>query len=243
MTYVIIGMGLFLVAIGFVVNVKNARYLLSGYNTMSEENRKKVDIDSLIAYLRKFQVFLGLSLIVFGLALIWLFGEIAGALFLAIYPIVAYMYFIWDSRKFSRGLPHRWHWVSIIILVAALVFVGVLFASGLKEDKLLVAEDAIIVEGSYGSKLATTDIRSVVLVDSIPPIVMKSNGFAVGAIRKGYFKTRDGEVVRLILNSSQVPCILITLTTGEKIYYAAADVAGADIYDQIRVAFPEVVGE
>lgn len=241
MLYVIIGMGLFLLALGFIVNANNARYLLAGYNTMSEENRKKVDIHGLIRYLRRFQTFLGVTIIVFGLALTWIFGEVAGGLFLAVYPIVAYMYFIWDSRKFSPGLSRKGQWFALISLVATLAFLGYLFVQGLGEDKLLVGDNAIILEGSYGAELQAGDIRNVSLVDNLPPIAMKSNGFALGAIRKGYFRTRDGETVKLILNSNQMPCIQITLTTGEKIYYTAADVAAETVYDQIRGAFPEVV--
>lgn len=243
MIYVIIGMGLFLMALGFVINVNNARYLLSGYNTMSEENRKKVDIHNLIPYLRKFQVFLGTSLIVIGLLLVWLLGEVAGGIFLAVYPILAYVYFIWDSRKFSQGLKHTWHWVSTISLAATLVFLGFLFFQGLREDRLVVAENLLILEGTYGGEFRARDIRNVSLVDNLPPIAMKTNGFALGAIRKGRFRTRDGEIVKLVLNSNQMPCVLITLTSGEKIYYTASDVQGEAIYDQIRGALPGVAGD
>jgi hypothetical protein len=44
MIYAILGTSLLFVAIGFIVDEKNAKYLLSGYNTMNEEDRQKVDI-------------------------------------------------------------------------------------------------------------------------------------------------------------------------------------------------------
>ena len=48
MIYVIIGMSVLFVAIGFLVTERNAKYLLAGYNTMSEEERKKpVPMDKL----------------------------------------------------------------------------------------------------------------------------------------------------------------------------------------------------
>lgn len=240
MVYVIIGMGLFFVALGFIVNVKNARYLLSGYNTMSEENRKKVDIHSLIPYLRKFHIFLGVSLAMIGLLLTWLIGDIAGGILLAVYPVVAYMFFILDSRRFSKELKHQWHWVAVSVLGVVLIFVSVLFVLALREDKLLVTEEAVILEGNYGQQIPGADIQSIALVQNIPPLATRTNGFAMGSVLKGYFKTRDGEIVKLILNSDQKPFILITLDSGEKIYYASKQMPAESIYAAIQREMPKL---
>lgn len=43
MIYVLIATSLIFVALGFLVTEKNAKYLLSGYNTLSKEERKKFD--------------------------------------------------------------------------------------------------------------------------------------------------------------------------------------------------------
>lgn len=50
MIYVIIGMGLLFIAIGNILTLGNAKYLLSGYNTMSDEERMKVDIEPVVTY-------------------------------------------------------------------------------------------------------------------------------------------------------------------------------------------------
>ena len=41
-------------AIGYYINEENSKYLLSGYNTMSEDERKKFDIEG---YLKIFKPF------------------------------------------------------------------------------------------------------------------------------------------------------------------------------------------
>ena len=41
-------------AIGHFINKENSKYLLSGYNTMSDDERKKFDIEG---YLKKFKPF------------------------------------------------------------------------------------------------------------------------------------------------------------------------------------------
>ena len=58
------------IAIAFIVNENNAKYLLSGYNTMSEEERMKFDIKSYIPFFRNFHIFLGISLLIISLILL-----------------------------------------------------------------------------------------------------------------------------------------------------------------------------
>lgn len=61
MIYVITGISLLFVAIGLIVTKRNAKYLLSGYNIINEEDRKKVDSKAYIPYFRNFHIFLGIS--------------------------------------------------------------------------------------------------------------------------------------------------------------------------------------
>ena len=41
-------------AIGYFINKENAKYLLSGYNTMSDEERKKFDIENYLVFFKAF---------------------------------------------------------------------------------------------------------------------------------------------------------------------------------------------
>lgn len=61
MVYVIAAISAFFLCMAFVVTAKNAKYMLSGYNTMSNEERKNVDLKGLISYFRNFFIFLGIS--------------------------------------------------------------------------------------------------------------------------------------------------------------------------------------
>lgn len=78
MITVFVGISLLFIAIGFIVTENNAKYVLSGYNTMNEEDRKKVDIKKYIPYFRNFHIFLGISYLVLGLTLTFFINENAG---------------------------------------------------------------------------------------------------------------------------------------------------------------------
>jgi hypothetical protein len=241
MIYLLIGMGFLFVAIGFIVTENNAKYLLSGYNTMSEKDRKKVDINAYILYFRKFHIFLGISFVILGTALTYLFNENAGGIFLAVYPILAYIYFITNSSKYSKGLNTKWNKIMVVLLVGTLLFVVGLLGYGFKENKITFDSESISFKGSYGETLTKAEIKSIELVGELPKIAFKTNGFALGTINKGYFKTINGDIVKLILNSDAKPIILFTKTDGKIIYYSAKDKPNEKVLDEMRNILPAIV--
>lgn len=240
MIYVFIGLSILFVATGFMVTEKNAKFLLSGYNTMSEEDRKKVDIKAYLTYFKNFHIFLGISFLVLGSGLIYLISENAGGIFLAVYPILAYIYFISASSKYSSGLSTKWNKTGILVLSGTLVLVVGLLGYGFKENKLTINSNEIELSGSYGEKIAQSEIESIELISQLPEISLKINGFALGTINKGYFKTKNGEIVKLILDSDNKPIILFTKTDGKKVYYSSKNTPNKEFVDEIRKAMPDI---
>ena len=102
MNYVIIAISIFFICIAFVVTENNAKYLLSGYNTLSNDERKRVDLKALIAYLRNFFIFLGLTFLLISLTLFNFFGETTAAFFICIYPVIACVYLLVNGQKFYK---------------------------------------------------------------------------------------------------------------------------------------------
>jgi hypothetical protein len=243
MIYVIIGMSFLFVAIGSIVTKKNAKYLLSGYNTMNEKERKKVDINAYISYFRNFHIFLGISFLLLGTALTYLVNENAGGIFLAVYPIIAYIFFIATSSKYSKGFSQKRNKIGVIILGGTLLVVAGLLGYAFKENRITFDSESVSFEGSYGETLINSEIKTIELVTQLPEITLKTNGFALGKIKKGYFKTSNGEIVKLIINSDNKPFILVTKTNGEKIYYSAKGKSNTEIVDEIKKTLHNVMYE
>jgi len=241
MLYVLIGMSILFVAIGFLVTENNARQLLAGYNTMSEAERAKIDLGTYIPYFRKFHLFLGLSFLIVGLVLYYAVSEMATGVFLAVYPIVAYMYFMWSSNRLTGGQQVRSNRVATIVLAGCLGLVAGILVTSMTESRLLVDDQGIEITGSYGEELAPAEIESVSLTGTVPGIRIKINGFAMGAIHKGYFKTTSGQTVKLILQTQDPPFLLITTKAGEKVYFSGKENAVEAAFQAIRETFPELV--
>ncbi|PWJ43092.1 DUF3784 domain-containing protein [Sediminitomix flava] len=221
MIYLIVFISLLFLGIGSLINESNAKYLLSGYNTMSEEERKNFDLKAFLPFFKGFHHFLGISFLALSIGLYFISEEALG-LFLAVYPILCYIYFILKShQKFSNSLKTPWYQISIVVLVITLATVTTLFAFGLKEDHIVIKPNQIIVEGFYGEELQNDEIASISLIDDLPNITLRANGFSIGEIDKGYYKTEDGEKVKLVINKVRKPILLITKTNGEKIYFSA----------------------
>ncbi len=237
MIYVLIGMSLLFIAIGFIVTENNAKYLLAGYNTMSEKERKKVDIKSYIPYFKKFHITLGISFLVLGYGINLINKNTAG-IFLVLYPTLAYIYFAVASSKFSGGLNTRFNKIGLFIIVSAFIFIVGFLAYGFKENKILFDSQKIEIKGNYGETLQIDQIKKIEIKNELPKITLKTNGFALGDVKKGYFKTENGEVIKLILNSAQKPYILFTKSNGKKVYYSAKKKSNREILNEIKKTLP-----
>jgi len=239
MIFILTGLSLLFVAIGFIVTEKNAKYLLSGYNTMGDEERKKVDIKAFILYFRRFHIFLGISFFILGIVLTYFINENAGGIFLAVYPILAYIYFLWTSKRYSKGLYATMNKIGVFMLFGVLILVIGLLGSGSKENEMIINPQFIEIKGMYGEVISYDQIQSIELVPQKPIIVWKTNGFALGTIQKGYFKTDKGEIVKLMLNSDRKPLILITISNGGKIYYSAKDKPNELLIVEMKKTLPD----
>jgi hypothetical protein len=87
-------------AIGYFINKENAKYLLSGYNTMSDEERKKFDIENYLvffkAFFKKQSVY---SLLVFPVLHLMFDDEKAISIW-SLYITIAIVYLYIKSKKF-----------------------------------------------------------------------------------------------------------------------------------------------
>lgn len=230
-------LSLIFIGIAFLVTENNAKYLLSGYNTMSEEERQKFDIKSYIAYFKNFHVFLGISIFIIGSILYYFINPDWSGIFMATYPILAYVYFIWKGNQFSKINDKKQKLKTIIAMsFMFVVFIAIvaMFFYSLQDNQIEINDNIVKIKGDYGMDLKTNEIKSIELVNELPEISIKTNGFALQTIKKGNFKTKNGENVKLFINSVEQPIIYITTNTNQKIYYSSKDKSNQKIFDQLK---------
>lgn len=235
MTFIIL-FSLVFIGISFIVTEKNAQYLLSGYNTMSKEEKANVDFPALVKFFKKFHLILGISMVVICSIIYQFIDKDWSYLLLAIFPIVAYIFLISQTQKFDHNPKSKKKSIwGIILMLATLLFVGYLFFDGNLENKIIIENNELKITESYGETIPFSEIQSIHLVDEIPPITIKTNGFALSEVKKGYFKTETGEKVKLILNAMHSPYILITKKDGKKIYFSTKKGSNTELFESIKI--------
>lgn len=230
-------LSLIFIGIAFLVTENNAKYLLSGYNTMSEQERQKFDIKSYIAYFKKFHIFLGISVFIIGSILYYFINPDWSGIFMGTYPILAYVYFIWKGNQFSKINDRKQNRKTIIamsFMFSVFIAIAAMFFYTLQDNQIEINDNIVKIKGYYGMDLKTNEIKSIELVNELPEISIKTNGFALQTIKKGNFKTKNGENVKLLINSVEQPIIYITTNTNQKIYYSSKDKSNQKIFDQIK---------
>jgi hypothetical protein len=217
----IISMGLFFILIGFLITPKNASFLLSGYNSLTEKERLNFDLENYLRFFKSFHVALGISFIFFGLIIYNWFDSLVIGIFLAVYPILGYIYFLIKSSKFSRNATSKNNKIGVYVLGFSLFFVLGFLIYELKDNKMVINNHQIEISGSYGESIIYDSIKQISIVKKYPNITFKINGTSIGKVKKGFFKTINQEVVKLILNSDSDEILYIEKKNGEKIYFSS----------------------
>lgn len=216
MIYTLIFLSIIFIGIGFAINKKNAGYLLAGYNTISAEEKAKIDIEAYLKTFKRFHVFLGLSFLLLGGLFIYFLGEDYTGLFLAIYPILAYTGWLLRGRLYFKSPIRK---LAIGMLFFSLFIVVILFWAGQKQTEIKIYDHAITLTGIYGETIKKDDLENIELVGELPSIKMRVNGFALSTIKKGVFKTQEGEKVKIFIHSESDVYIKILKMDGKQLYF------------------------
>lgn len=222
------------VVLGFVVTPGNAKYLLSGYNLMSEADRAKIDIVSYVKFFNRFHVWLGVTLCA-GFFILNYFNGNWAAVFLVLYPLLAYVFMVAKGNRYYSGTSGQrvGTYVIMAILVVIAAAIGGLFFVSMRNSQLFLTDKTLDIKGIYGMKVAREDIYDFKLVRDLPDIARKSNGFAAGEFAKGAFVTTDGLPVKLYVNKKSHPFLVIR-TKKNEIYFSSDEVSSAELYNQIK---------
>lgn len=219
MLYVFVGLSAMYFVLAFILTEKNSKTLLSGYNTLSPEEQEKVDIVPFLSFFKKFHIWLGITHLVIGGVLFFLFGNDATIYFISFYPLLAYGYFLFKTKNISKWQSEKSYISGIVVLSITVLLISILFLIGNEKNTLYLDEGKIEISGMYGVELEMNEVLEVKLLDTIPAIKIRLNGFSTGDIHKGYYRTKRGEKVRLLIDGMEPPYLFIKAKGQVPIYF------------------------
>jgi hypothetical protein len=121
------------------------------------------------------------------------------------------------SQKFDENKSQAKQNSTYIILGMVSLFVFSLLYYGTLPSEITIDNESFHIKGMYGFELKNSEIQTALLIENIPAIIMKTNGFGFGTIKKGHYKLEEYGICALFLNSDKGPFLLITRKNGEKI--------------------------
>lgn len=206
--------------LGFAVKYLKWYWLISGYNTASPERKKQYDIAGLSRLSGNFSFLLAGMMVAAGV-FTWLKMDIAllvemGLVFLSICILLV------KAQKFDGaalrpdGRLKPGPKTTLLLLSIFIVFIYGMLIYGALPTAVEASPEALVIKGMYGTEVPWASVREVTLLNALPKIAYKANGYNLGTRLKGFFRLRSGGRVRLFIINGRPPYIDI-VTERERI--------------------------
>ncbi len=230
MNFLYLLMGGILILIGFLV--KAFPNSIAGYNTLSKEKKKNIDVEGLSSMMLRVMLVTGAMVIVIPSMIDWQgHRNVADLSMMVLFMSGILVAMVWANR-FDGNKKTAWKKVLPAgFVVVVFMGVGFFLHAGVQEPDIFVKGDEITISGQYG---LTAGVISAQLLDEIPRIKMKTNGLGFGNVRKGDFRLEGWGTCRLFLQSDEGP--YIKLETNKMVILLNLDAPGKtrDLFSQIQ---------
>lgn len=208
---VIFFIAILLIVMGIGIKFFKWHFLISGYNTMSKEKKKNVDIDGLGNLIGNF-LFVVSFIILFSGGMDFLgyklFSLISLITIMPLTIILIIMAQRYDHNHKKKG--KRTGLIAIISLVFGIfVLVSGFLIRATLNPKVVLSGEKIEVGGLYKRDITIADIESISLEETMPKVLSKTNGMDVGYSLRGSFKLEGEEKSTLFVQQNNPPFIHI----------------------------------
>ncbi len=231
--------GLFMIGIGFLV--KSNPDLIAGYNTMPKDKKKNVNIEGLSTFMRNGLIAIGLSIIIGYYLFKWIGFTIAANSMILIVTLVGVTILIINAQKFDHNKTNKtkltyfiFRFVFFIHVFAFLFAIG-LITYGFIPTKTIYGNNTIRFTGMYGFEVSIDEITNVELSDTLPTIKIRTNGFSLGSIKKGFFNLDKFGKSKLLIHSDIAPYLILSKINKDKVIMNFKDKNETEtLHDKIR---------
>lgn len=211
-----------LVLVGWAIKYKRAYWLISGYNTMSVEKKKNVDVESLGRFMGN--ACFVMAGIIFTALLFGMMGSglVFGMVFALLMPTAIFI--IIRAQKFdnnTRDADGKMK-TSAKIMVGSIVGfllivsigISILLFKSSQAAEYTIDNGILSISGMYGQEIQLSDINNMELSEKLPEILFKTNGSALGSKYKGHFNLEGINNAMLYIDTSKPPFIFIEKNSG-----------------------------
>lgn len=208
-------LALLFIFLGFAVMKLKWHFLISGYNTMTKEQKENVDVEGLAKLIGWYSYAIAALFIVIGITAYLEYENLMLPLvvlivvFTVIVVVKAQKYnhnLVDENGKWKKGASKNFK-RPVIISAITLVGVAIVIYFAIQPTEVTLTDDAIEIAGMYGDTYEFANMEQLTLIDALPAIAMRTNGSAVGSKLEGHFKFKNGDKAKLFVDKSVPPFI------------------------------------
>ena len=171
---------------------------------------KNIKASNIISICSLFTFFICMFAIIFDSDLFYILGACLPAIIMALF--LTYLY----RPKKEMNVP-------LIVTMSVIITIFFLVLSLIpiymnRQTSIDIDSHDISISGLYGEVIDRSSIISITLVNDIPDIDYRVNGYSLSDDNLGKFKTVDGNIVMLYTHSLDAPFIKITRLHAPDIY-------------------------
>jgi hypothetical protein len=216
----LIGVQLFLICLflffGWAIVKKQWYWLISNFNGKSKEEQQRLIENGYPQRVGKlmFATATGLAILLplsftpfkysidvqFGFMIVFLLG---GLIYLSKYEL--------------KAKRNRSYIISSFVAIGTVGFIGGLLYFGYQDFELKGHQDSFEITGMYGDEWSYSEIQTVELLEEMPEVVLRQNGFGLATMSKGKFKVQSYGSSLLFIHKGSSPYLYIE-ADGKKIF-------------------------
>jgi hypothetical protein len=129
-----------------------------------------------------------------------------------------------------------------LVLVPLLGLVGVAFWLQMQPPRVTVRPDGMEVQSLfYGKAFPASDVTSISLLPTLPPVLARTNGFAGAGSLRGHFRVEGLGDGRLFVEQRSAPYVLVRLREGFVVVSFREPERTRALYEELARAWPDRV--
>lgn len=229
--------------LGLFIKKGKGLMLIAGYNTLSKEERDKVNKEELSRTVGNLLIRMAIEILLLGVAINYRLKWAIVILILLIITDTSISVIKLNRNNPIKSSSKAGSKASAAITIITLIGVGIMFFYGEKEPVVSIRDDKIKIEGMYGLEVNFSEVTRITLIDSSMKEIglgHRYNGYGgFGDTFKGNFRSEGRGNYLLFVNSSSPFTLHIERENDKDIYisYKNSDKTKA-LYQELITAVP-----
>ncbi|MCL6572210.1 MAG: DUF3784 domain-containing protein [Bacillus sp. (in: Bacteria)] len=137
--------------------------------------------------------------------------------FMIVFLLTGYIYL---SKYEILKKRKRSYILSTTLFIVIMGFTGIIMYIGYQDYQLVTRQDFFEITGVYGNVWSYEEVKRVELLEEMPKVTVRQNGFGLSTMAKGKFKVKEYGSSLLFIRKDSAPYIYIE-TDNKKIFINA----------------------